>query len=174
MRKRTLKLVLTAMMASLAFVLNTFVYFPAMAPFQHFVNVIAAAFLGPWYGCLSAFICGILRMMSGRTIQAVVGAIFGPILGGLLYKKTKSFFLLALGEVIGTGILGALAVYPLMTWFYGLKGVDWYYYVPFYIPSAVVGALMGIASLMILKKSGAFQRFMSQLEDKRDKNEDRK
>jgi energy coupling factor transporter S component ThiW len=81
----TKKMVLTAMFACLAFVLNTFVYFPAMAPFQHFINVLAAVILGPWYGCASAFICGLLRMMSGRTIQSVTGAIFGPILGGILY-----------------------------------------------------------------------------------------
>ena len=43
------KMVLCAIFASLAFVLNTFVYFPAMAPFQHFVDVVAAVFLGPWW-----------------------------------------------------------------------------------------------------------------------------
>ena len=48
----TKKLVLTAMLACLAFVLNTFVYFPAMAPFQHFVDALAAL----WYGC-AAFPC---------------------------------------------------------------------------------------------------------------------
>ena len=46
----TRKLVLTGMLACLAFVLNTFVYFPAMAPFQHFVDMLAAVLLGPWYG----------------------------------------------------------------------------------------------------------------------------
>ena len=51
---RTIKLVMTGMLACLAFVLNTFVYFPSMAPFQHFVDVLAAVFLGPWYGCASA------------------------------------------------------------------------------------------------------------------------
>ncbi len=45
----TRKMVLTAMLACLAFVLNTFVYFPAMAPFQHFVDVLAAVLLGPWW-----------------------------------------------------------------------------------------------------------------------------
>ena len=45
---RTKKMVLTAMLACLAFVLNTYVYFPSMAPFQHFVDVIAAVLLGPW------------------------------------------------------------------------------------------------------------------------------
>ena len=53
------KMVLCAIFASLAFVLNTFVYFPAMAPFQHFVDVVAAVFLGPGWACLSAFLCWI-------------------------------------------------------------------------------------------------------------------
>ena len=108
------KMVLCAILASLAFVLNTFVYFPAMAPFQHFVDVVAAVFLGPWWACLSAFLCGIMRMMSGRTIQSVTGAVFGPILGGLLWKKTKNIYFVCLGEIIGTGLVGAMASYPLM------------------------------------------------------------
>ena len=59
------KMVLCAVFASMAFVLNTFVYFPSMAPFQHFVDVIASVFLGPWWACLSAFLCGAMRIMSG-------------------------------------------------------------------------------------------------------------
>lgn len=161
---KTKKMVFTAMMACLAFVLNTFVYFPSMAPFQHFVNVVATAFLGPWYACFAAFLCGVLRMMSGRTIQAVIGAIFGPIIGGLLYKKTKNIYLIAVGEIIGTGIVGAIAVYPFMKIFYGLEAVDWFYYVPYYTPSAVVGAIMGIAVLLMLKKNKTFENMKAQLE----------
>ena len=63
----TRKLVLTAMFTCLAFVLNTFVYFPAMAPFQHFVNVMAAVMVGPWYGSVAGALCGVLRMLCGRT-----------------------------------------------------------------------------------------------------------
>ena len=165
MKLNTKKMVFAAMLACLAFVLNTFVYFPAMAPFQHMVNVLATAFLGPWYACLAAFICGVMRMMSGRTIQAIVGAIFGPIIGGLLYKKTKNLYLIAVGEIIGTGIVGAIAVYPLMCLFYYLEEVSWYYYVPFYTPSAIVGAAMGIVILLILKKSKAYDHFKMQLEN---------
>ena len=160
----TRKMVLTAMMACLAFVLNTFVYFPAMAPFQHFVDVVAAVFLGPWYACAAAFICGVMRMMSGRSIQAVAGAVFGPILGGLLYRKTKSLVLAFVGEVIGTGIIGALVSYPLMRLFYGLDAQQWYYYVPFYTPSAVVGGAMGLALLLILRRGGVLKRMQAQLE----------
>lgn len=163
-KKITKKLILTAMFACLAFVLNTFVYFPAMAPFQHFVDVLAAVFLGPWYGCASAFICGTMRMMSGRTIQAITGAIFGPILGGLIYKKTKNIYLVFVGEVVGTGICGALVSYPLMRLFYGLEVHKWYYYVPFYTPSAIVGAAMGVAVLLILKRSGVLSRMLKELE----------
>ena len=166
MKITTKKMIMTALMAGIAFVLNTFVYFPAMAPFQHCVNVIAVAFLGPWYGCLAAFLCGVLRMMSGRTIQAIVGAIFGPIIGGLLYKRTNNIYLLAVGEIFGTGVLSAVAVYPLMRLFYKLEAVNWYYYIPFYTPSAIVGALMGVAVLIALKKSKLFERMKTNLDER--------
>lgn len=163
-KSRTLKLVMTGMLACLAFVLNTFVYFPSMAPFQHFVDVLAAVFLGPWYGCASAFLCGIMRMMSGRTIQAVTGAVFGPVLGGLLYRKTKNIYLVFVGEVIGTGFMGAMASYPLMKLFYGLDAQSPFYYIPFYTPSAVTGAAMGLAVLLMLKKGRLLERMEQELE----------
>lgn len=163
-KSRTLKLVMTGMLACLAFVLNTFVYFPSMAPFQHFADVLAAVFLGPWYGCASAFLCGIMRMMSGRTIQAVTGAVFGPVLGGLLYRKTKNIWLVFVGEVIGTGFLGAMASYPFMKMFYGLDAQSPFYYIPFYTPSAVTGAAMGLAVLLMLKKGRLLERMVQELE----------
>ena len=158
------KMVLCAIFASLAFVLNTCVYFPAMAPFQHFVDVVAAVFLGPWWACLSALLCGVMRMASGRTIQAVTGAIFGPILGGLLWKKTKNIYWVCVGEVIGTGLIGALVSFPLMKWFYGLDVRNPLYYIPFYTPSAVVGGLMGVMVLLILKRAKVLDRFLKELE----------
>ena len=166
MKKRTniRKMVLCAIFASLAFVLNTFVYFPAMAPFQHFVNVLAAVFIGPWWGCASAFLCGLMRMASGRTIQAVTGAIFGPVLGGLIWKKTKNIYLVCVGEIIGTGIIGALASFPLMKWFYGLDAQSPLYYIPFYTPSAVVGGAMGVMVLVLLKRAKVLDRFLAELE----------
>ena len=159
----TRKMVAAAMFACLAFVLNTCVYFPSMAPFQHFVDVLAAVFLGPWYGCVSALLCGILRMMSGRTIQAVTGAVFGPILGGLLYRKTKNIWLVFAGEIVGTGFFGAMASYPLMKWFYGLDAQSPFYYIPFYLPSAVVGAAMGVATLLVLQRTGLVARMQNEL-----------
>jgi energy coupling factor transporter S component ThiW len=163
-KSTTLKITMTAMFACLAFVLSTFVYFPAMAPFQHFVDVMAVVFLGPWYGCASAFLCGIMRMMTGRTIQAVTGAVFGPIIGGLLYRRTRNIYLAYAGEVIGTGFCGAMASYPLMKLFYGLDAVSPFYYIPFYIPSALMGGAMGVAVLLILKKAGVLTRMQHELD----------
>ena len=163
-RVTTRKMVLTAMFACLAFVLNTFVYFPAMAPFQHFVDVLAAVFLGPWYACAAAFVCGVLRMLCGRTIQAVVGAIFGPILGGLLYRWSHNIWLVLVGEVFGTGVIGAMTAYPLMKAFYGLDAQSPFYYIPFYTPSAVVGGCMGVAVYLLLKRTGMLERLRQELE----------
>ncbi|MCD8223577.1 MAG: energy coupling factor transporter S component ThiW [Clostridiales bacterium] len=163
----TRKMVFTAMLACLSFVLCTFVYFPAMAPFQHFIDVIAEIILGPWYAFAAALICGVMRMMSGRTIQAVMGAIFGPIVGGLLYRRTKNIWLAWLGEVIGTGFCGAMASYPLMKLFYGLDVINPFYYIPYYTPSAVVGGGMGLAVILILKRSGMLRVILETLEEER-------
>lgn len=159
----TRKMVLTAMLACLAYVLNTFVYFPAMAPFQHFVDVLASVLVGPWYGFAAALLCGILRMLSGRTIQAVTGAVFGPILGGLIYRKTRNIWLVFLGEVVGTGFFGAMASYPLMKIFYGLDAQSPFYYIPFYTPAAVVGGAMGVCVLLIFSRTGLLARMQNEL-----------
>ena len=160
----TRKVVLTAMLACLAFVLNTFVYFPAMAPFQHFVNVLSAALIGPWYGSAAGFLCGVMRMLCGRDVGSVTGAMFGPILGGLLYRKFKTWWSAWIGEVIGTGVVGAMASYPLFKLFYGLDAQSPFYFIPFYLPSAMVGASMGVAVLLILKRTGVLARMQAQLE----------
>ena len=67
------------------------------------------------------------------------------------------------GEVIGTGLVGALVAYPLMRMFYGLDAQSPFYYIPFYTPSAVVGGCMGVAVLLILKRTGTLDRMLNQL-----------
>lgn len=120
--------------------------------------------LGPWYAFAAALLCGLMRMLSGRTIQAVTGAIFGPVLGGLLWKKTKNVYLVWLGEVIGTGFFGAMASYPLMKVFYGLDAQSPFYYIPFYTPSAMVGGAMGVSAVLLFARTGALRRMESMLE----------
>lgn len=162
------KMVLTAMFACLAFVLCTFVYFPSMAPFQHFVNVLAAVFLGPWWAFAAALLTGIMRMLSGRTIQAVVGAVFGAFFAGLFYQKTKRLWAAVLGEVFGTGFVSAMAAYPLMRFFYGLDAQSPFYYIPFYAPASMMGAFLAVLVLGVLRRSGALARVLESLDEKKE------
>ncbi|MDO4594517.1 MAG: energy coupling factor transporter S component ThiW [Tissierellia bacterium] len=149
------KLILTAIFASLSFVLSTFVVFPYMAPFQHLINVVAALFLGPYYNLLQALLTGIFRMiLNARSILAITGAIIGAFLSGLVYEKTKSPLKTAFAEVFGTGILSALISFPIMKLFFGLniKASKFYYFIPFFLPSAAVGGFLGFLILLRLKK----------------------
>ena len=64
---------------------------------------------------------------------------------------------------MGTGFFGAMSSYPLMKMFYGLDAQSPFYYIPFYTPSAVVGAAMGVAILVILKKTAVLGRMQNEL-----------
>lgn len=157
--QKTKKLIFIALLSCISYVLSTFVYFPRMAPFQHMMNVIAGVMLGPAGGFASAFLTGIMRMLlGGRTIQALIGAIVGAFLSGLAYKLTKKTYMAVAGEVVGTGILSALLVYPFMVQFYGLNpSTPFWIFIPSYLPSSLMGACLGFAIIKMLKKAKVWQ-----------------
>jgi len=160
------KQVITALLACMGYVLNTFVWFPRMAPFQHFINVIAAVFLGPGWGFVCALLIGLLRMMlNGSTILAVIGAVVGAFLSGLLYRKFQKLIWAVIGEVIGTGIISAIIAYPFMRAFYGLPDTSIFTYVPFFIPSSLMGAMLGYLLLKTLEKTNTLQHLKSLLDN---------
>ena len=164
------KMVLTAMLACLGYVLSTFVSFPRMAPFQHMINVIAAVLLGLIWGFLCALITGLMRMaLNGSTILAVIGAVIGAFLSGLLYQLTKKPIMAVIGEVIGTGIISAIVAYPFMVIFYGLPDASIFTYVPFFIPSSLMGACLGYALVLTLKKTGMLGEMQRVLVHERDR-----
>lgn len=167
MRKSIVKKeIFTALLASMGYVLNTFVWFPRMAPFQHFINVIAAVFLGPFWGFLCALITGLMRMiLNGRTILAVIGAVIGAFLSGLLYRKFHKLIWAVVGEVIGTGIISAIVSYPFMRIFYGLPDTSVFTYIPFFVPASLVGGLLGYALLKVLDKAKLLEYLKSMLEN---------
>lgn len=161
------KLVFSAMLACLSYVISSFVYFPRMAPFQHMFNVVAAVFVGPVWGFASAAMTGLMRMiLGGRTIQALVGAVVGAFLAGLLYRITKKAAAAVAGEIIGTGILSAIMVYPLMVKFYGLAPeLPFWTFIPSYVPSSAVGACLGFALIKLFEKTGLLARMKRILEE---------
>ena len=52
---------------------------------------------------------------------------------------------------------------PLMKLFYSLDVQNPLYYIPFYTPSAVVGGAMGVAVLLMFKKSGVLERMLNEM-----------
>ncbi len=56
-----------------------------------------------------ALVIGILRNALGTgTLLAFPGGMIGAFLAGIAYRYTQNIYLGALGEIIGTGILGAV------------------------------------------------------------------
>ncbi len=152
---RTYKTIIIALLAALGYALSTFVSFPTMAPFQHFVNVLAAVFVGPWGALVAAFITGALRVViNGTSVLAIIGAVVGAFLSGWLYRFTNKFIFAFIGEIIGTGVISAIISVPVMIAFYGLAPeTPFYFYIPFFTPSSAMGGALGVILLIALKKA---------------------
>lgn len=147
---RTRKITQLGLFVALSFVLSTVLVFPNMAPAQHMMNVLGAVVLGPWYNALSAFLSGGLRMLvSGRTFIATSGWI-GALLAGVVYKKTNNYLLTALTEMIGSGIISAIVYFYPMRYLLNLDIDNPFYYVTFFLPSAMVGAVLGYFAVRAL------------------------
>lgn len=148
----TKKVVLSGILISLATVLGTFsipVLGAKASPVQHFINVVSGITLGPVYGVGCAFISSLLRNILGTgSILAFPGSMIGVFLAGVLYKKYHKSEMAVIGEVVGTGIIGALAAYPLAAFVLGKEVAIFVYIVPFSL-SSIVGSLIAYIVLKI-------------------------
>ena len=109
---------LTAAFVALNVILSTVVTIPIgiirAAPMQHLINVLGTVLTGPWV-IVQAFISSTIRVLFGTgTVFAYPGSMIGALAAWLLYKYTKKLSLAAAGEVLGTGVIGALSLYPLI------------------------------------------------------------
>lgn len=123
-------------------------------PWQHLINVISAILLGPVYAVMNAFVISIIRNLLGLgTLFAFPGSIFGALLAGLMYKRFANTYVAALGEVIGTGIIGAIVACPIAILFMGKNAAIFAFVIPFMV-SSFSGAVIAILlfELTALKK----------------------
>lgn len=154
----------TAFMACLSFILSTFVSFPFVVPFQHFCNVICAVLIGPFYGFISALITGCMRMLlTGRPVTAVIGAVIGAFLSGSFYMLSRKMILAVAGELLGTGLISSIISYYAMKYGFGVELSSPFYYIPLFMPACLVGAFLGYAVLVVLKKSGTLKTLQEML-----------
>lgn len=131
------------------------------APVQHMVNILCAVTLGPFYGVGVAFAASLIRnLLALGSLMAFPGSMFGALLCGLVYNKTRNVPLTLLAEVLGTAVLGGLCAYPVAILFMGQKAGDiafYAYIVPFLISTAG-GAVLSAVIIGVLKKSKAIRQ----------------
>lgn len=163
-----IKMVVLAMLVALGVVISPILRVEGMCPMAHFINIVCSVFLGPWYSLLCATLIGIIRMsIMGIPPLALTGAVFGALLSGLLYRASNGRLIFAvIGEVIGTGIIGAIASYPVMTLWWGYNNLTWMFYVPSFISGTLIGGSIAFLFLKKLAKTGLLSKYQRMLGSK--------
>lgn len=166
--KGLLKMTMFSMLIALGVVISPILRVEGMCPMAHFINIICSVFLGPWYSLLCATLIGIIRMITmGIPPIALTGAIFGAFLSGVFYRVSKGKIICAVfGEIIGTGIIGAIMSYPVMTFLWGKEGLSWLFYVPSFICGTLIGGSIAYVFLRKLADNGMLVKFQTMLDSK--------
>jgi energy-coupling factor transport system ATP-binding protein len=130
-----------------------------LSPTQHLINVLCAALVGPWWGLAVALVTSVVRNQLGLgTPLAFPGSIFGVVIAGLIYQYTRNIYFTAFGEVVGTGIIGAV-VGALVVAPYVMNAPQLSLTVlilPFLLSSAL-GAALGVLGLQALRRVGLIE-----------------
>lgn len=147
MQKTTKKLCISGIFIALGIILGQFsipVGAAKVFPMQHFLNVLGAMLLGPGYGIVNAILISLMRNLLGvGSILAFPGSMIGAFLAAMAYQKTKNAYLTIFGEIIGTGVLGALLSCPIAFFFMG-KSVGLAFFVLPFLMSTVTGSLIAL------------------------------
>ena len=136
------------------------------SPVQHMVNILCAVLLGPGYGVGVAFAASLIRnMLSLGSLMAFPGSMFGALVCGLVYRRTKNILGTLIGEVFGTAILGGVCAYPIAILFMGIGAADvafYAYIIPFFISTAA-SAIISALLIYSLKKANILQNMQESL-----------
>lgn len=156
-RKLTFAALLTAIGVVSAHVVMIPVGVAKAFPVQHGINLLAAIVLGPGYAVGTAFSISLIRNLLGTgSFLAFPGSMIGVLLAAVIYQKTKNYYLGAIGELVGTGVLGALASYPIATLLMGREVALFFFVVPFSL-SSFAGVLFGLVILQGILKISVFK-----------------
>ena len=163
--QKVLRMVFMAMMIGLGVVISPILRIEGMCPMAHLINIVCAVLLGPVEAFTCALIIGIIRMMfMGIPPLALTGAIFGATMSGVLYRLSKGKLIAAvLGEIIGTGIIGAIVSYPVMALLMGRTGLTWLFYVPSFIMGTLIGGTIAFIFLTALKRNNSLSEIQKKL-----------
>ncbi len=162
---KVLKMAVLSMLVALGVVISPILRVEGMCPMAHFINIVCSVLLGPWYSLLCATLIGIIRMaLMGIPPLALTGAVFGAFLSGVFYRMSKGRIIAAvLGEVIGTGIIGAIVSYPVMTFLWGKEGLSWLFYIPSFTAGTLIGGSIAFIFLRKLADNGMLPKMQGAL-----------
>ena len=157
-------------------VLLSFVSFPVgparIFPFQHSLNVMTGVLLGPWWALGSACVTSLIRNLMGTgSVFAFPGSMIGAFLAGAAAESLKDLSpsssarfsapAAALGEIVGTGIIGAWVCASLLAPAVG-KGGAFSFWASSFLMSCVPGAVMGAALTGLLRRTQFLRKFLEQ------------
>ncbi|NFM71359.1 energy coupling factor transporter S component ThiW [Clostridium botulinum] len=162
---KLLKKLMLAMIVAMGIVISPILRIEGMCPMAHFINILCSVILGPWYSLLCATLIGVIRMFfMGIPPLALTGAVFGAFLSGVSYRVSKGKLICAIvGEVIGTGVIGAILSYPIMTFIWGRTGLTWMFYVPSFIMATLIGGTIAFIFLGALSRIGNLTKIQRSL-----------
>ena len=163
--KLLLMLVTLSMLIALGVVISPILRVEGMCPMAHFINIVCSVFLGPWYSLLCATLIGVIRMLlMGIPPIALTGAVFGAFLSGVFYRASRGRIIFAvLGEILGTGVIGAIMSYPVMTFLWGKENLSWLFYVPSFICGTLIGGSIAYVFLRKFAANGMLARIQTML-----------
>ena len=172
MRKHQLqvhKLTILSMMIALDVVLTPIFRIEGMAPMSSVVNILAGIMMGPVYALVMATVTAFIRMTTqGIPPLALTGATFGALLAGLFYKYGRKFYFSALGEILGTGIIGSIVSYPVMVLFTGSAAkLSWFIYTPRFFGATFIGTAISFIAFRFLIKQEFFKKVQGYFFDER-------
>ena len=149
------KLTLAGLFVAVGILLSG-VHFPIglakVYPFQHTVNVLSGALLGPWWAAGAAFVTSLIRNMTGMgSIFAFPGSIPGALTAGFACKYVSRPWA-GMAESLGTGPIGAglsaLLLGPAIgqsVGYWALQGA--------FLLSSIPGALFGVGVLYVFERT---------------------
>ena len=168
-RTNTKKLAIAGVFCAVAVVGSLFsfpVFGSRCSPVQHMVNILCAVLLGPGYGLSAAFAAALIRNLLGLgSLMAFPGSMFGALVCGLVYAKTRNIFGTLIGEVFGTAILGGLCAYPVAVFFMGQSaaGLAFYAYIIPFLISTAAGAIISAVLIYSLQKGNILHTMQESL-----------
>jgi energy coupling factor transporter S component ThiW len=159
MQTNTRQVARALILVAIGVALAPFTSFPVgiakINPTQHFVNVVGAILLGPWWAVAIAAIIGIIRNTMGvGTLLAFPGGMIGAFLAGYVYRYTRNIYLGALGEIIGTGIIAAVVSALVVAPAFMGKTMAISLLIASFLGSTIVGSVIGVLALKLLKRAG--------------------